>query len=390
MESRKKVLYVVTKSVWGGAQKYVFDLAVSIPRDRFEAVVATGGKGPLFEKLREHGVKTISIPSLDRDVRFLKEFKSTIELYKIFRNEKPDVIHLNSSKAGGLGAIAAFLYKTLYPKPSTLNPKVIFTVHGWPFLEQRPWWQKGIILFSLWVSSLFQDRIILIAKSDLKIAEKLRIARSRKLVMIHNGISAPSFLPRHDARAFFETKTGRSLPPDALVFGTIAELTKTKDLENLVRAAALAKQKSQKKFVCLIIGEGEERKNLEKTIKQQGLAETIFLLGFIPDAAHYMKGFDMFLFSSVKEGLPYVLLETMSAGVPPIATSVGGIPDIIDNGVNGFLVPPRNAEALARAMFRVIENPTERNQMGVRAQEKVQKEFSKKEMIEKTLKIYDQ
>ena len=130
MTSTKKVLYVITKSVWGGAQRYVFDLATNLPKDQFEIVAAAGGEGPLFDKLHNAGIRTINTPSLERDVHILNETSVFWQLLKIFHTEKPDILHLNSTKIGALGALAAFLYKLL-----TLNFKLltVFTVHGWGF-----------------------------------------------------------------------------------------------------------------------------------------------------------------------------------------------------------------------------------------------------------------
>ncbi|MDO8564480.1 MAG: glycosyltransferase, partial [bacterium] len=144
MKSKTKILYVITKSNYGGAQRYVFDLATSLPKDECEAVVVLGaaqnGAPVLQEKLHGAGVRTIFIPGLSRDISFLKELRVFRELMKVFKFEKPFVVHLNSSKAAGLGALAARLCGT---------PLIVFTVHGWPFFEERNPLSKLVIrLFS--------------------------------------------------------------------------------------------------------------------------------------------------------------------------------------------------------------------------------------------------
>ncbi len=122
---RKKILYVITKTTWGGAQQYVYDLAANLAQERFEEAVAGGGTGLpadagmvrqaglLFEKLREAGIRTVSIQGLERDVGFIREFHAFWNLVRLFRNERLDVIHLNSSKAAALGAAATFLYRII-------------------------------------------------------------------------------------------------------------------------------------------------------------------------------------------------------------------------------------------------------------------------------------
>src|ERR1043166_2713598 len=121
--SKRKVLYVSRKANWGGAKRYVFDLATSLPKDEFDVAVAYGQPGRLAEELQKAGIKTHPILSLQRDVSLGVDIKSFFELYRLFKKERPDVVHLNSSKAGGVGALAARLAGI---------KNIIFTVHGLP------------------------------------------------------------------------------------------------------------------------------------------------------------------------------------------------------------------------------------------------------------------
>jgi glycosyltransferase involved in cell wall biosynthesis len=125
---KKKVTYVITKANWGGAQRYVFDLATHLPKEEFDVSVAYGVEGKLAEELKRAGIVTHYIPALGRDVSFVKDTKSLLELFELFLKEQPDVVHLNSSKAGGVGALAARL---------TGVPKIVFTIHGLPEDEAR-------------------------------------------------------------------------------------------------------------------------------------------------------------------------------------------------------------------------------------------------------------
>src|SRR3989344_4619085 len=127
-QARKKVLYLITKANWGGAQRYVFDLATHLSAEQFEVVVAYGEKGRLPNDLTARNVKTYEIPSLGRDVAVVSDIKSFFGILRCIRATRPDVIHLNSSKAAALGALAARIAGV---------PKIIFTVHGWPFGEKR-------------------------------------------------------------------------------------------------------------------------------------------------------------------------------------------------------------------------------------------------------------
>lgn len=395
--SREKILYVITKSVWGGAQKYVFDLATNLPKDRFETAVVMGGNGVLSEKLEQAGIRAITLPILQERGGFFEvvfsfiNIRALFALIRIFRRERPDIIHLNSSKIGGLGGIAAFIFKLL--NFFIFKPVVAFTVHGWPFKEARPWWQKIALWFLSWLSSLFHDKIILINTSDIHTAQ--RFIPKRKLALIHNGIAPINFVPRKEARAFFAKKIGRPIADDTILIGTNAELTPNKGLEYLFLALLkLSKSnfnnnyRSPTSIISMIIGDGNERLPLERRIASLGLRTITFLTGFIPDVARYLRGLDLFVLPSLKEGLPYTIMEAMAAGLAIAATNVGGIPDLISNGQEGLLVPPRNPEALGAALKKLIENEPQRNILGVRAREKVEKYFLLETMLAKTIKIY--
>lgn len=133
--AKKRILYVITKSNWGGAQRYVYDLATGLPKDHFAISVACGGQGLLKDKLEIAGIKIIPIPYFQRDINITKEFYSFVELIKIFRTEKPDIIHLNSSKAGVIGALAAFVYKLI---TNTHKPKLFIPYMAGPSKKTDP------------------------------------------------------------------------------------------------------------------------------------------------------------------------------------------------------------------------------------------------------------
>ncbi len=391
---KKKILFVITKSVWGGAGTYVYDLATNLPTDRFDIAVAAGGNGLLFQKLQYAGIRTIHIPELGRDIHIWKELRSFRALLELFGREQPDIIHLNSSKVGGLGALAARIVplrgisRSETSHSSKKKMKIIFTVHGWVFLEDRPLLWRAAAFLASWASMLFQDKVILINSRDYAAAQKF--IPKRKLALIHNGIAQRVFAPRVEARRFFAEKTKKEILSDTLLVGTIAELTKNKGLTYLIDTVHQMKfQISNFKFQIIIIGEGEERPRLEDQIRNLHLEDTVSLLGFIPDAAQYLSGMDIFVLPSIKEGLPYVVMEAMDAQVPVIASNVGGIPDLISHNENGILVPPKNAVAFAEAIERLAKNKNERMALGKYGIHTIETKFSLRAMLEKTQQRYE-
>jgi len=313
-QGRIKVLYLITKARWGGAQRYVYDLATTLPKDSFEVVVATGQSGALTERLTEAGVRTITIPSLMRDVSMISDTRSFFTIKRMLSLEKPDVVHLNSSKAAGIGALAARLTGGV--------PRIIFTAHGWPFQERRSILARLAIWFFSWITALLSHTIICVSKNDYTLACHMSFIR-KKAVLIHNGIDTHStFGDGHIIRDAF--------PTGVRITGTIGELTKNKNHRSLIEEAH-----SQGDMYVAIVGEGEDREKLEQLITQYGLEERVKLFGYIP-AREALKGFDVFSLPSLKEGLPYVLLEAKLAGIPIEANRVGGVGDILDGSIEDF------------------------------------------------------
>ncbi|MDP3769942.1 MAG: glycosyltransferase family 4 protein [bacterium] len=384
MNTRTKILFCITKSVWGGAQKYVFELATHLPSDQFEIIVAAGGSGPLFGFLNEKQVRTISIPRLERDVNVIKEIRAFFHLIKIIIKERPDIIHLNSSKMGAIGAVAAHAVRLL-----TLNhkPHVVFTVHGWGFREDRNYIQRVIIFAISWISTRFHHSVILINSADY--ADARVFIPHRKLSLIPLGIAPISFSPREHARAFFADTCKKQITDSTVLIGTTAELTKNKGLTYLMDSLRHLLASSQLPDVhCVIMGEGEERSHLEQQIARYDLGNRITLAGFVTDAKQYLPGLDIFILSSVKEGLPYALMEAMSAGLPVIASRVGGIPDLISHQTNGLLNVPKNHHTLTLYIQELIAMPEKRKQLGIRAKETIITSYSLENMVVQTSHLY--
>ncbi|MES2060186.1 MAG: glycosyltransferase [Patescibacteria group bacterium] len=311
---KRKILFVITKSNWGGAQRYVYDLATALPRDKFDVSVAFGGTGEknaqpgkLEEKLREAGIRTIFIKSFMRDISLGKEITAFFELYKIFRKEKPDVVHLNSSKAGGTGALAARLART---------KKIIFTSHGLAYDEKRNIFAKAAIWLATWITFLLSTDVIVISKDNKARAKTFPFCK-HKIVLIYNGISP----------IYFESgeKIRKSFPEGAYITGTIGELNRNKNQIQLIIEA-----KNNPDMYVAIVGNGENFKMLEEKIKDFNLESRVRLFGFM-EAREALKGFDQFALPSIKEGLPYVLLEAKQAGLPIVASRVGGVGEILDS-----------------------------------------------------------
>jgi len=415
--AKKSILYLVTQSEWGGAQRYIFDLVrgLSPKRERSpEVVVAAGPEGDnkngLLARLEKIGVKTIHLKYLKRAICPYADGRAFFEIRNLISQIRPDVIHLNSSKAGVLGSLVVKLSRGLSPfrgqSPAQQPPEIIYTVHGWVFNEPLPWWLKKIYFGVEKISVGWKDKIICVSEFDRQVALKARLCPSEKLVTIHNGIDSANmeFLSKEEARRGLSPAKPGTVP---LIIGTIAHFYPTKGLQYLVEASriVLATQSQGQSLIFVIIGDGPERPKLERLIKKYHLENNFFLLGEIPNAAKYLKAFDVFVLSSVKEGLPYTILEAMAAGVPIVATAVGGVPEILKDPSNlganlpkreirsqigsqtGILIRPKNSQELAAKIIYLLNNPEIAQNLAQQARQKVAKEFSLEKMVQETERV---
>ncbi len=380
-ERRRKVLLVITKSNFGGAQRYVYDLARNLDKNSFECTVAAGpaqgsdAPGLLMDKLKDAGIRTILVPELSRDVSFA-DIPAFFSLYALFKRERPDVVHLNSSKVGGLGALAARLARI---------PRIVFTSHGLAYDEPRPIYAKALIFISTWLTFLLSHVVICVSRNTSRRAARLPLCKSR-VRLVYSGIEPPTFLSEADARAELLRRTG-PVPPNIPWIGTVAELVPNKGLGYALRACEELKR-SGRSFVFFIIGGGDQERMLSDAIANRGLAQEVRLLGYIPGAASLMKAFDIFTLTSRKEGLPYVLLEAAHAGVAVAATDIPGIDDVIENGVSGALSNPDDAQQFADTLIELLDDNALRTRFASALQKSVAEDFSTDRMVRSTTALY--
>jgi len=370
----KKILYIITQSEWGGAQRYVFDLAINLQKSQDNKIyVAAGGDGPLLMRLEAQKLATTRLKHLVRPIHLYHDLMAYFELKKLLGNIKPDIVHLNSSKAGFIGALAA---------KAAQVPKIIYTAHGFVFNEPLPFWKKWLYKKIELASSRRIDKIIAVSDFDRQTGIAAGID-ANKLITIYNGIdaSAMNFLSREEARLSLRAKPASlaggakqsynrdkddlsdgllqhvdriasvvsTLPRNDIWIGCIANFYPTKGLDVLIKAM------KNIDATLILIGDGPEEKKLR--VKSYELREKISFIGRIENASQYLKAFDLFVLPSRKEGLSYTLLEAAMARVPIVATKVGGTPEIIKDSQNGYLANPDDVNDLTDKINRALAHP---------------------------------
>ncbi len=377
---KKRILFLITQSELGGAQRFLFNLTSHLDKDTYELLVAVGssGNGDFLRVLKAGGIPCQTLKFLKREPT-LSDVKAIFEIRSLIKSYSTDILFLNSSKAGFIGSLAAIF-------PTRINAvKVVYRIGGWSFNDPSPKWKRWLWIFLEWLSAKWKDVVIVNNQHDLDQAKKLKIRPRRQTVLIHNGIEVYKLdlMQKEEARIRLIEKaakfSGRNILAKKII-GTIANFYPTKGLEYLIQAADYLNDDDS---VFFIVGDGELRPELEKMIREKGLERKVFLLGQIPDAYRLLPAFDVFVLPSVKEGFPWALIEAMSAKLPVIATEVGAVTEIVDDHKNGLLVKPKDPAGLADKIKEVLENDHLRNELGIQAHQTVLFKFELDKMVKR-------
>lgn len=382
---KKKVMFFITKGNFGGAQRYVYDLATNLPKDRFEAVVACGTRegSSLVEKLSEKNIRTISLESSEREINFIKDFKTVRDLVHTIKAERPHVIHMNSSKIGFLGSLAVLYLRILNLfRISNLEFRALFTSHGWAFNERnRSALSKFIFYLAHYLTVFICDKTIAVSEKTKKDICFLPFI-GKKILVIYNGVSSFKTLTKKEAAEIL-----RKEKTDTLIY-TIAELHDNKGVDVALKGISSLPIDIKNRVVYYIAGDGEEKERLQILATSLGLGNQVHFLGFVPEAKKLLSGADIFLFPSRTENLPFAILEAGLAGLPIVSTSVGGIPEIIKDMQNGVLVHSRNPKEIAEGIIYLLDHKDKQKEFGAEIKKTITNFFGLEKMLSETISVY--
>jgi len=374
---RIRVLEVM-EATGGGTKKHLELLVTNLDKGSFDVTVAcpsirhpSYGNESIVAELRAAGVRTY-IVEMRRTIAPASDLVSFWQLWSLVRRGSFDIIHTHSSKGGFLGRLAARCAGA---------KAVVHTAHGFYFLGQQGL-NRVFYLGLERLASRLTDRFIAVSESEKTAAIEHGLFRPEQVVVIENGIELANSEVDIGWR---QQELGLEL--NRPVVGTVSRFNPQKDPITLVRAIALVIQAAPEvQFIWC--GNGELKPQVESLARNLGIHEHIIFTGYREDALELMALFDIFVISSLFEGLPYTLLEAMSVGKPIVATDVVGSRDAVVHGKTGLLVPPQDPPALAEAVLRLIHSPDEARRMGQAGRDRVKRKFTLKRMIAKTEQVY--
>jgi glycosyltransferase involved in cell wall biosynthesis len=361
-----KIVYIVTRAnPIGGAQVHVRDLALAVLQRGHQPVVVTSGNGAYTDGLRGAGVETITLDSLTMPISPLQDLRAFRELRGLLKTLRPDLVSTHSAKAGFLGRLAA----------RSLGLPVIFTAHGWAFTTGVPAPQAKMYGWFERLAAPLALKIITVSDFDRELAIARRVARSDKLVTIHNGMP--------DIASSLRADPGRT--PVRLVM--IARFEPQKDHTTLLHALAGLKRED---WHLDLIGDGPLMPQARELSQRLGLADRIQFWGQRMDVAARLAEAQVALLITKWEGFPRSILEAMRAGLPVIASSVGGVAESVRDGETGLTVAREDVGGLRDRLMQLLADPELRCRMGRRARERYEHEFMLSRTVTRTLAVYQE
>lgn len=355
--------------------------AAMLDKRRFQVEVIsgpqTGSEGSLIEEVRQRGVDLTILPELVRQVSPVNDLRALIKLTRRMRARGYGIVHTHSSKAGVIGRLAARLANV---------PIIVHTVHGWSFHEHMSPWVKSTYILLERLAASFTDAIIVVAKADIEKGRRAGIGHPDQYHLIRSAIPLEAFDPEKVDGQAVRRKLG--IPADALVLGNVGRFSAQKNPLDWVRVASIvARELPECHF--LLVGDGPLRAEVEAMISARGLSDRTTLTGLRRDVADMLAAMDVFLLTSLWEGLPRVIPQAMAMGVPEVSSRADGTAEAIEDGGSGYLCPAGDLDCLAARCVELLRNAEQRNAMGACGRAYALREFDVKAMVSQIAELYE-
>jgi len=377
-----KVVHVITRLDLGGAQHNTLYTWSHLDAARYDVLLVAGVGGPLEDRAidvraRDEKRRLRWLPSLVREVSPGHDFLALLQLWNLFLAEKPDVVHTHSSKAGILGRLAAKLAGV---------PVIVHTYHGFGFNDYQPHLVKRLYVALERLCCRFTHAIVFVSKANEDYARRHGLGDPARYHLIRSGVALAGYPARVENKGRRKAELGFGLhKPLVLSIGNLKPQKNPADF--IAMAQRVSARLPETEF--LFVGDGPLRQRLEFQVIAHGLSNRVKLPGWRHDTAELLALADVFVMTSLWEGLPRALVEALKSGVPAVCYAADGVVDVLQDGVNGFVVAPRDVNALSERVCALLQDDSLRREMGRRAAASIGPEFDIDVMVRAQERLYD-
>jgi len=376
MKSKIKILHVITHLPIGGAQDNTLYTVELLDKEKYDISLCCNLDGELVERAKKvEAVKLFDIPFLGREVSPYRDIRAFLSLYKLFKEEDFTIIHTHSSKAGLLARLAAVLNKT---------PIVIHTIHGFAFNDFMNGLKKNFFIYLEKLLAKWTDVLITVSNLNKKKIIDLNIAHENKIKNIYSGIDLSLFTNKRND----EFRKELNLENDHLLLGSVGRLSNQKDPITMIEAFGIISKPFPNAHLALV-GDGELKGKILEKIDQLKLNGRIHLTGNKNNPWSVYHSMDLFIMSSIYEGLGRSITEALSCGVPVVCTDVEGVPEIVRDNITGILVRPKDSNKLADAIIRTLNDMETAKKMAEEGRRFVNDNFDVNKMVNDIDSLYN-
>jgi glycosyltransferase involved in cell wall biosynthesis len=378
-----RILRVIARLNMGGPAIHVSNLAAGLEPRGYETTLVAGslarGEDSMAFLAERLGIPVLTVPELQREVSPIDDARSVRRMRDIIRELRPHILHTHTAKAGAIARAAALVSGEARP------PILVHTFHG--HVLKGYFDPVRTVFFKEVERSLARVTDALVAVSP-EVRDELvaaGIAPREKFAVIRLGIPLEERLG--DATADLDYRQLYGIPEQAFVVGWVGRMTDVKDTDAVLEIVGAARAKGLD-VALVMVGDGPDRERLEQLAHDLGIARSTFFVGYQPEVAGYYELFDAFLLPSVNEGTPVSAIEALASGTPVVATRVGGVPDVVRDGEDGFLFEPGDTDAAAERLARLASDPALGATLGESGRERVLERYSVARLVDDVDRLY--
>jgi glycosyltransferase involved in cell wall biosynthesis len=379
-----KVLRVIARLNMGGPALHVSYLTAGL-RDRgYETTLVAGtlarGEDSMAFVAEDLGIDVVRIEQLGREISPVRDLLATLRLARVIRRERPQILHTHTAKAGTVGRLAALLAGSRRPRV------VVHTFHGHVLRGYfGPIQSRFFLALERWLAAT-STALIAVGPQVRDDLVALGVAPAERFTVIRLGIELEERVrPSEDGRA--ETRRYLGVPTDRFVVGWVGRMTAVKRTEDVLDAFKRLRESGVDACLCMV-GDGPDRPRLERRASELGVIRDTLFLGYQEDVSQYYAAFDALVLPSANEGTPVSVIEALAAETPVVATRVGGVPDVVRDGEEGFLVETGDTGELAERLTRLARDPGLRERLGRSGRDRVLSRYAVERLLDDVDRLY--